>query len=91
MLDTYVGDYPRGKNDIVRVSRLPDGLLQMTFSDFTVVMHAESMTKFYALTTDVQCEFKFDGGAKELDMSVGDNGVMKIPRRRNRLQGVVAN
>ena len=80
VLDSYVGDYQRGPKDIVNVRRLPDGLLSMRFSDFEVVMHAESMTKFYALTTDVQCEFKFDGDTKELDLSVGENGVMRAPR-----------
>jgi hypothetical protein len=80
VLDSYAGDYQRGPKDVVHIRRLPDGLLSMKFSDIEVILHAESMTKFYALTTDVQCEFKFDGASKELDMSVGDNGVMKVPR-----------
>jgi hypothetical protein len=81
VLDSYAGDYQRGPKDIVNIRRMPDGLLSMTFSDFEVVMHAESMTKFYALTTDVQCEFKFDGATKELDLTVGDaDSVMKAPR-----------
>jgi Domain of Unknown Function (DUF1080) len=84
LLDTYAGDYQRGPRDIVSILRLPDGLLSMKFSGIEVILHAESMTAFYALTTDVQCEFKFDGESKELDMSVGDKGVMKAPRAANR-------
>jgi hypothetical protein len=80
LLDSYVGDYPRGDNDIVHVKRLPDGLLSVSFSGFEVVMHAESLTQFYALTTDVRCEFKFSDSGKEMDMSVGDSHVMKMQR-----------
>jgi hypothetical protein len=34
-------------------------------------MHAESPTRFFALTTDVQGEFSDNDGKKELRISVG--------------------
>jgi hypothetical protein len=81
LLASYAGTYMRGPTDPVVIRRLPDGLLSMEFSDFQVIMHAESMTHFYALTTDVQCDFKFAGASKELDMTVGDaGGVMRCPK-----------
>jgi len=45
-------------------------------------MHAESMTHFYALTTDVQCEFDFSGPKKTLAVSVGDPQEKATPRER---------
>ena len=38
-----------------------------------LVMHAESPTKFYALTTDVLCIFEFSGATKKIAVSVGDD------------------
>jgi hypothetical protein len=73
VLDSYVGDYPRGKNDVVHVHRLPDGLLSLTLSGQELVMHAMSQTQFFALTTDVQCEFKIDGTKKDLSVNVGED------------------
>jgi hypothetical protein len=57
---------------MVKVKRLPDGLLSLTLAEHDLVMHAESMTHFYALTTDVQCEFDVSGATKKLAVSVGD-------------------
>jgi hypothetical protein len=68
LLDSYVGAY--GKGPLVKIRRLPDGLLSLTLAGQDLAMHAESMTRFYALTTDVQCEFT-DGG-KGLSVTVGD-------------------
>jgi len=72
VLDSYVGDYPRGMNDVFKVRRAPDGLLTVTFSGVDFVMHAESPTHFFALTTDVQCDFSQKDGKKALSLSVGD-------------------
>ncbi|HEY5227067.1 MAG TPA: DUF1080 domain-containing protein [Opitutaceae bacterium] len=74
-LDSYAGDYPRGKKDVVKVTRLPDGLLSLSFADRTLIMHAMSQTKFFALTTDVQCEFNLADGKKDLSISVGEDEV----------------
>jgi hypothetical protein len=79
LLDSYAGDYGDHIRHTVKVRRLPDGLLSATLSDFDVVLHAETPTKFYALTTDFQCEFKVDGPNKEVDVTVGENeGVMRF-------------
>jgi hypothetical protein len=73
LLDTYVGSYGRAKWNGIKIKRLPDGLLSLAMADRELVMHAESMTRFFALTTDVQCEFDFTGGAKKLAVTVGDD------------------
>ena len=73
LLDRYVGDYPRDATDIIHVRRLPDGLLKVTIADRDLVMHAASPTHFYALTTDVQCEFFVDGPKAAINYSVGED------------------
>jgi len=71
VLDSYVGEYPRG-SDTIKVRRLPDGLLGVAFAGTEVVMHAESPTHFYAQTTDVQCTFDLSGPTKKIELSVGE-------------------
>jgi hypothetical protein len=73
LLDSYVGDYPRGRDDVVKIRRLPDGLLSLTMAGSELVMHAASPTHFYALTTDVQCQFEFTGDRKRLKVTVGED------------------
>lgn len=72
LLDSYVGEYPRGKTETFKVRRLPDGLLSLAFAGFEVVLHAASPTHFYALTTDVQCTFDLSGPTKKISVSVGE-------------------
>ncbi len=72
LLQSYVGDYGGGRWNIVKIRRLADGLLSLSLGGAEVVMHAESPTKFYALTTDVQCEFDFTGAKKTIAVTVGD-------------------
>jgi hypothetical protein len=72
LLDSYAGDYPRG-SDVVKIRHLPDGLLLLNLVGVEVVMHAESPTHFYALSTDVQCDFDFTGGAKKVALTVGED------------------
>jgi hypothetical protein len=72
VLDGYAGDYPRGA-DTIKVRRLPDGLLAMTLAGSELVLHAESPTRFYALTTDVQVEFDSTVTPKKIKFSVGEN------------------
>jgi len=73
VLDTYVGSYGYpGQYNMIKVKRLADGLLSLTLAEHELVMHAESMTHFYALTTDVQCEFDVSGTPKKVALSVGD-------------------
>lgn len=83
LLDSYVGDYGKGQWNSVKIRRLPDGLLALTLSGNELVMHAESPTKFYALTTDVQCEFDFSGDRKTLAVSVGEDSTN--PTRLDRI------
>jgi hypothetical protein len=73
LLDTYVGSHGQGQWNRVTVSRLPDGLLKLTLAERELVMHAESPTHFYALTTDVQATFDFSGGKKLLAVAVGED------------------
>jgi len=83
LLESYAGDYPRGKTEVVKIRRLPDGLLSLTLAGADLVMHAESRTKFYALTTDVQCEFDFTGANRKVKITVGEDDeahAMKLDR-----------
>jgi hypothetical protein len=81
LLESYVGNFGTGQSTVVKIHRMPDGLLSLTLAGQDLVMHAESKTKFFALTTDVQCEFDFSGDAKRLTVSVGDSDhAMKLER-----------
>ncbi len=75
LLDGYVGDYEREPNDIVKVRRAPNGLLSLSFSGATFLMHAETPTHFFTTTTDVQCGFNFTDAGKEIILSVGEGGM----------------
>jgi hypothetical protein len=81
MLDRYTGEYRREPSDIVTVRRAPDGLLSVAFSGATFLMHAESPTRFFARTTDVQCEFRFTDQEQVAILSVGE-GAMRAPKIR---------
>ncbi len=72
VLEGYVGDYPRNSNDTIHVHRAPDGLLEISFGGADFIMHAESPTHFYALTTDVQCDFVQKDGKPDVAITVGD-------------------
>ena len=75
VLDGFTGDYQREPNDIVKIHRAPDGLLSVSFNGASFLMHAESPTKFFAKTTDVQCEFRFSDAEKVAVISVGEGGL----------------
>ena len=79
VLDTYTGDYQRGPDDVVKVRRAPNGLLSVSFSGATFLMFAESPTRFFAKTTDVQCEFQFTDTDKIAVLSVGE-GAMRAKK-----------
>jgi hypothetical protein len=79
-LDAYVGTYERGPNDLVEIKRDGDQLvLDMLTAHF--VHFAESPTRFFAKTTDLQCEFKNDNDGKFADLSVGE-GSMRAKKIR---------
>jgi len=72
VLEGCVGDYPLWGDNRVQVRRAPDGLLTFTFGGVDFLMHAESPTRFFALTTDVQGEFSDKDGKKLLHITVGE-------------------
>lgn len=73
LLDTYTGSYERGGNDMIEVTR-DDRQLVAKLGGARFVLFAESPTKFFAKTTDVQIEFQSDGAGKVdgLIWSVGE-------------------
>lgn len=73
LLESYVGDYGKTQWNSAKVRRLPDGLLGLNFAGQDLVLHAESPTEFYALTTDVQCVFDTSGPKKSIVVTVGEN------------------
>jgi hypothetical protein len=73
LLESYAGDYGSGRSRTVKIRRVSEGLLSLTLADVEVVMHAESQTHFYALTTDVQCDFDFSGAEKKISVTVGED------------------
>ena len=73
VLDGYAGDYPRGPHDTIQVRRAPDGLLTVTFGGVEFLMHAKSMTSFFAMTTDAQCEFTVKDGKTDVRITVGED------------------
>jgi 3-keto-disaccharide hydrolase len=80
VLDSDTGNYERGPRDLVSIRRAPDGLLSMSFGGASFLLHAESPTHFFATTTDVQCDFNFSGGSKEIVYSVGE-GEMRATKK----------
>jgi len=60
LLDSYLGSYDRGGNDRIRIAR-EDHQLVATLGGVRFVLFAESPTKFFAKTTDVQIEFPSGG------------------------------
>jgi len=62
----------------VKVTRATDGLLELSFSGFTMLLYAESETRFFCKTTDVQCEFKDEEGKQVLLISVGEGWMRSV-------------
>ena len=81
LLDDYTGDYAHDNNVVARVRRASDGRLTLDFSGIKFLMYAESPTHFFAKTTDVQCNFNFADGKKEITVSVGENGGSPAQKR----------
>ena len=73
-LASYAGKYERGPNDIITIS-VADHQLVAAMSGVKFILFAESPTKFFAKTTDVQIEFETrDGKPEGLIWSVGEGG-----------------
>jgi hypothetical protein len=75
LLDSYTGDYERSPGDLVEIRRTDDGLLDLSFGGAEFLLYAESPAKFFAKTTDVQCEFQFNDSGKSILFSVGEGGM----------------
>ncbi len=73
VLNPYVGDYGQSPGNVIKIRRLPDGVLSFNLSGVDLIMYAETPTKFYALTTDVQCEFDSSGPTKKIAVTVGED------------------
>jgi hypothetical protein len=76
LLDRYTGTYQRDGNNLVYVKREGDQLA-LVLEGVRFVLFAESPTRFFAKTTDVQCEFQPDGQGKveKMAISVGEGGM----------------
>jgi hypothetical protein len=73
-LDSYTGTYEVGPNFTMEVARAGDQLTA-TFGGTKFILFAESKTKFFAKTTDVQLEFlATDNKIDRLTWSVGEGG-----------------
>jgi len=76
-LRRFVGEYDRGRNELVRVEPAGDGLLRFTVQGATFDLFAEGPSRFFAKTTDIQCQFETDpqGAVTGLVFSVGEGGI----------------
>jgi len=81
-LDGFVGSYEKGRSDFVKVERRADGTLGVSFNGASFTMFAQSPTRFFAKTTDVQAEFGKDaqGNVETVTVSVGEDGGMRGKR-----------
>ena len=75
LLDTYTGRYERGRNDFIDVTREGDQLVANLYG-VKFILFAESPTKFFAKTTDLQMEFppNAEGKVDRVIWSVGEGG-----------------
>jgi len=71
LLDAYAGDYGQDAKRSLQVRRAADGLLTANIGEGDVVLHAMSMTRFYAPAMDFECEFHFTDSKKEVEISIG--------------------
>ncbi len=73
LLDSYIGTYERGRNEIIEVTRDGDQLVA-TIAGKKFVLFAESETKFFAKPVDIEVEFLKDAQGKvdRLVYSVGE-------------------
>lgn len=79
LLDSYVGKYEISRNNNAEILK-DNGQLILLFQGHRFVLFGETPTKFFAKSTDVQCDFKTDGDNKVVYISVGEDGGMKATR-----------
>jgi hypothetical protein len=73
LLDSYCGTYEQGRKRVAEIRRRGGNLL-LKYGGVEFVMFAESPTRFFAKTVDVQAEFDFSGEKKTVQISVGQDG-----------------
>jgi len=81
LLDSYCGVYERDNRRVAEVSRR-GGNLMLQFQNIDFLMFAESPTRFFAKTVDVQAKFDFSGSDKTIQISVGEDGGQKATKAR---------
>ena len=70
LMQKYIGTYENG----AEISRQENNLV-LNFNGVRYVLFAETPEKFFAKTTDVQCEFQFSDTEKTITISVGEGGM----------------
>ena len=76
LLNTYVG----ACEERVEIAKSGSQLV-LTLEGVRSPLFAESPTRFFAKTTDVQCEFQFTGTEKVVVVSVGEEGGRKAKKK----------
>jgi hypothetical protein len=73
LLDSYCGTYKRDNNQVAEVTRRGENLM-LKFGNTELLMFAESPTRFFAKTVDVQAVFETSGDERTIQISVGEDG-----------------
>jgi hypothetical protein len=81
LLDDYCGEYEHEGNRVATVRR-KGGNLVLNFGGVDLLMFAESPTRFFAKTVDVQAVFDFSGDEKTVQIGVGEEGGRTATRVR---------
>jgi len=76
LLASYLGEYRNGTNRVATVSRR-NGNLVLTYGGMDLLMFAESPTRFFAKTVDVQAVFDSAGEETTVQIGVGQEGGAK--------------
>lgn len=79
LLNDYCGRYEISKDNVAEIRRR-DANLILKFFGHEFVMFAESPTRFFAKTVDVQARFDFSGPARTVEFSVGEDGGFKAKK-----------
>jgi hypothetical protein len=70
LMQNYVGTYEKS----AEITREGQNLV-LKFNGVRFFLFAESPTKFFAKTTDIQCEFQYGDTEKAVFISVGEGGM----------------
>ena len=81
VLDRYCGEYRSGNKRVAQVSR-SGGNLVLNYGGVDLLMFAESPTRFFAKTVDVQADFDSSDGEVTIQIGVGQEGGAKAAKVR---------